>query len=116
MLVVGSGHSAFNALLELAELARSILLTRLLWPSAALTSSSCLEAGNGTLCLHAAKLGQRIQALVEAGQVHLVTGVHIQKLYRTGAGILIAGEEERLGPVDEIIATTGFRPELSPAA
>ena len=59
------------------------------------------------------ELGRRIQSLVEGGQVRLVTGVRISALYKTGDGIVIAGEEQRLGLVDEIVATTGFRPNLS---
>ncbi len=39
--------------------------------------------------------------------------VRISALYETSDGTVIAGEEQRLGPVDEIIATTGFRPDLS---
>jgi len=39
--------------------------------------------------------------------------VQIHALTRTLEGIVIAGEEERIGPVDEIIAATGFRPDLS---
>lgn len=50
---------------------------------------------------------------MESGQVRLVTGVRISALYETSDGIVIAGEEQRLGPVDEIIAPTGFRPDLS---
>ena len=51
--------------------------------------------------------------MVERGRVHLVTGVSIEALARTRNGISIVGEEERIGPVDEVIATTGFRPDLS---
>jgi hypothetical protein len=60
-----------------------------------------------------AELGRRTYALVESGQTRLFTNVHIQALYETSEGIVIAGEEERLGPVDEIISTTGFRPDLT---
>ena len=113
VLVVGSGHSAFNALLELAELAQEHPATRLLW-AIRRTNLRQLFGGRERDVLPArGELGQRIQALVEGGQVQLVTGVHVQKLYQTGEGIVIAGEEERLGSVDEIIATTGFRPDLS---
>jgi hypothetical protein len=50
---------------------------------------------------------------VEDGKVQLVTGVQIEALRATGQGIIIVGEEQRIGPVDEIIAATGFRPDLS---
>jgi hypothetical protein len=59
------------------------------------------------------QLGERIHDLVESGRISLITNVHIQALRRSEQGILITGEEERIGPVDEMIATTGFRPDLS---
>jgi hypothetical protein len=39
--------------------------------------------------------------------------VQIQELRMTAEGIQIAGQEERLPPGDEVIATTGFQPDLS---
>src|SRR5258708_14595927 len=113
VLVVGSGHSAFNALLELAALAQEHPSTHLLW-AIRRTELHQLFGGRERDALPArGELGQRMQALVESGQVRLVTGVHIHLLHQTGEGIVIAGEEERLGPVDESIATTGLRPDLS---
>lgn len=113
VLVAGSGHSAFNALLELAELAREYPLTRLLWAIRRTDLRQLFGGGEKDALPARGELGRRIQTLVEGGQVRLVTGVHIQALSRTSEGLVIAGEEERLGPVDEIIATTGFRPDLS---
>lgn len=113
VLVVGSGHSAFNVLLELATLAKEYPSTRLLW-AIRRTDLRQLFGGRERDALPArGELGRRVQALVEGGQVRLVTGVRIQALSQTHEGIVVAGEEERLGPVDEIIATTGFRPNLS---
>jgi thioredoxin reductase len=113
VLVVGSGHSAFNALQELAALAQEYPATRLLWAIRRTDLRQLFGGGERDALPARGELGRRVQVLVESGQVRLVTGVHIQALSRTDAGIVIAGEEERLGPVDEIIATTGFRPDLS---
>jgi len=113
VLVVGSGHSAQNALLELVVLAQEYPSTRVLWAIRRADLSQLFGGGKQDALPARGELGLRVQALVERGQVRLVTGVHIQALYRTSEGIVIAGEEERIGPVDEIIATTGFRPDLS---
>ncbi len=113
VLVVGSGHSAFNALLELAELAREHPATRLLWAIRRTDLHQLFGGGERDALPARGELGRRIQNLVESGQVRLVTGVRISALYETSDGVVIAGEEERLGPVNEIIATTGFRPDLS---
>ena len=114
VLVVGSGHSAFNALLALAVLAQEHPSTRLLWAIRRADLHQLFGGGEHDALPARGELGQRIRALVESGQVRLVTRVHIQALEQTSEGIVIVGEEERLGPVDEIIATTGFRPDLSP--
>jgi thioredoxin reductase len=113
VLVVGSGHSAFNALLELATLAQEHPSTCLLWAIRRTDLHQLFGGGQRDALPARGELGRRIQALVEGEQVRLVTGVRIQALYKTSEGIVIAGEEQRLGPVDEIIATTGFRPDLS---
>ncbi len=113
VLVVGSGHSAFNALLELAELAREHPATRPLWAIRRSDLGQLFGGGENDALPARGALGLRMQDLVESGQVRLVTSVRISALYETGDGIAIAGEEQRLGPVDEIIATTGFRPDLS---
>jgi thioredoxin reductase len=113
VLVVGSGHSAFNALLELAELARQYPATRLLWAIRRTDLGQLFGGGERDALPARGALGLRMQELVESGQVRLVTGVRISALHENGDGIVIAGEEQRLSPVDEIIATTGFRPDLS---
>jgi thioredoxin reductase len=113
VLVVGSGHSAFNALLELAELAREYPATRLLWAIRRTDLGQLFGGGEQDALPARGALGQRMRELVESEQVHLVTGARIQALSQTEEGIVIAGEEERLGPVNEIIATTGFRPDLT---
>ena len=113
VLVVGSGHSAFNVLLELTELAQEYPTTHLLWVIRRTDLHQLFGSGERDALPARGELGQRIQSLVEGGRVRLVTGVHIQALSQTGEGIVIAGEEDRLDPVDEIIAATGFRPDLS---
>ncbi len=113
VLVVGSGHSAQNALLELTTLAQEHPSTRLLWAIRRADSHQLFGGGERDALPARGELGRRIQALVESGRVRLFTNVHIQALHESGEGIVIAGEEERLGPADEIIATTGFRPDLS---
>jgi hypothetical protein len=40
--------------------------------------------------------------------------MRITKMERTADGIIVSGKERSLNPVDEIIAATGFRPDLEP--
>jgi hypothetical protein len=45
--------------------------------------------------------------------LNLVTGVRITRLEPTPEGIVVTGQDVVLPPVDEIIAATGFRPDLN---
>jgi thioredoxin reductase len=114
VLVVGSGHSAFNALLDLATLAEQASGTIVTW-AVRRTDLRGLFGGGAADALPArGALGSRLRALVESGVVRLVTGLRITRLTRTPDGVVITGDDQILPPVDEIIATTGFRPDLAP--
>jgi thioredoxin reductase len=113
VLVVGSGHSAQQTLLALAELAEQEPATQLVWAIRRASVQLMFGGGANDGLPERGQIGSRSQSLVESGQVRLVAGVKIEALTRTAEGIVIVGEEARIGPVDEIIATTGFRPDLS---
>jgi thioredoxin reductase len=113
VLVVGSGHSAQNTVLDLARLAEQAPGTIVLWAIRRPAAQQMFGGGKQDALPERGRLGARSQALIVQGQVQLFTGVQIHALVQTREGIVIAGEEERIGPVDEIIAATGFRPDLS---
>ncbi|GHO74405.1 flavoprotein [Ktedonobacter sp. SOSP1-85] len=111
VLVVGSGHSAFNALLDLEVLAREVPTTQIFWAIRHSDTGQMYGGGENDALAERGQLGTRIRALVERGHVRLVTNVQIRKLVQTEEGISLVGYEETLPAVDEIIATTGFRPD-----
>ena len=115
VLVVGSGHSAFNVLLDLVDLADSAPGTSITWairrPGDHL--SHLFGGGINDALPARGELGARVQRLVEAGRLNLMTGVRITRLERTPEGIVVTGQDAVLPPVDEIIAATGFRPDLN---
>lgn len=113
-LVVGSGHSAFNVLLDLGELAASAPGTMLTW-AVRRTELGALYGGGEADALPArGDLGARLRALVNRGRVRLVTGFRTAQLRRSGAGVqAIDADQVAHGPFDEIIAVTGFRPDLT---
>lgn len=113
VLVVGSGHSAFNALLDLATLARDAPGTTVAW-AIRRTDLRQLYGGQGQDALPArGGLGAQLRALVEGGAVELVAGFQATRLVATPDGIVVVGMDRVLAPVDEIVAATGFRPDLS---
>jgi len=114
VLVVGSGHSAFNTLLDLAGLKREVPATQIVW-AIRRTDVGLMFGGGRKDALEArGALGDRLRHLVESGTVPLELGVRIARVSSTAAGVVVESDAgARLGPVDEIVVTTGFRPDLS---
>jgi thioredoxin reductase len=117
VLVAGSGHSAFNAILDLAALAEQEQGTSVTWVvrrprSDVPTGRLYGGAANDALPARGA-LGQRIRALVERGVVQLIAGWRTDRLARTPDGIVAFAGDQSLAPVDEIVVATGLRPDLA---
>lgn len=112
VLVVGSGHSAFNALLDLAALAEHEPDTTVTWVVRRTQIGQLYGGGANDLLPERGRLGQRLRRLVADGVVRVVMGFKIAALRRTDQGVAVVGEHETL-LADEIIATTGFRPDLA---
>lgn len=116
VLVVGSGHSAFNVLIDLVRLADESPGTEITWAirKPANRLQNLFGGGENDALPARGELGARVRALVEQGRLTLETNVRITKLDRTGSGIVVSGPDKVLAPVDEIIGATGFRPDLEP--
>jgi hypothetical protein len=113
VLVVGSGHSAFNVLLDLVELSTQIAGTEIVW-AVRRTHVGQLFGGEAHDSLPArGELGSRIRRIVDEGRARLITGFQVAALTRSGQSVIVSSENQTLPPVDEIIAATGFRPDLS---
>jgi thioredoxin reductase len=113
VLVVGSGHSAFNAVLDLATLADEEPSTNITWVVRKADMRHVYGGGANDVLAARGELGLRVQQLVKTGVVRLVTSFKVQRLVAEGKRVVVVGERETVGPFDEIIATTGFRPDMS---
>jgi thioredoxin reductase len=111
VLVVGSGHSAFDVLIDLAELQATPITWLVRRPFA---DAKYGGAENDALPARGA-LGTRMRELVDRGAVTQVV-LRIAALRTTPDGVYVSdgARERELGPFDEIVATTGFRPDLAP--
>jgi thioredoxin reductase len=112
VLVVGSGHSAFNALSDLVELARHEPGTTITWVIRRGAPGQLFGGAASDQLPARGELGRRVEALVATGAVELVTGFRVARLQGTDAGIVVSSDTQTLPPVDEVIAVTGFRPDL----
>lgn len=112
VMVVGSGHSAFNVLLDLGRLAHAEPATRLYWVVRRATIDGLFGGGQDDQLEERGRLGTSMRALAKSGVLTIVPGFAIDRLDTTDNGIVAIAEERRLPPVDEIVAVTGFRPDV----
>jgi len=113
VMVVGSGHSAFNALIDLGRLADELPTTRITWVVRRADMRQLFGGEANDMLPARGLLGTLVRKMVEAGSLTFVTGFKIHKLVRTSAGMVVSSLDRALPPVDEIIGATGFRSDLS---
>jgi hypothetical protein len=112
-LVVGSGHSAFTALLDLVALGERVPGTVVLWGIRRQGLDGLFGGGDADALPARGRLGQRLRALVAQQRMVLFTGLQLDRLTRTEHGIVAISRGQALPAVDEVVATTGFRPDLA---
>jgi thioredoxin reductase len=112
VLVVGGGHSAFNVLLDLGRLAHEAPATHVLWVVRRRTLDGVFGGGTNDQLEERGRLGLAMRALVNSGVLTIETGFALDRLERSADGVVAWAGERRLPPVDEIVAATGFRPDL----
>jgi hypothetical protein len=113
ILVVGSGHSAFNVLLDLAALVEAEPATRLMWAVRRPDIDGLFGGGERDQLEERGRLGVRMRDLARRGILELVKGFSITRLEAAAGGIVVSSEGRSLEPVDEVVATTGFRPDVT---
>ena len=116
-LVVGSGHSAINVLLELIELSDENPETEIVWALRKKQMQSVYGGESADSLPARGALGSRIRAMVEGDRLKVMAPFHISLVSAEGEGLNVAGKldgcEFTLTGVDEIISNTGSRPDTS---
>ncbi|MBL9100874.1 MAG: FAD-dependent oxidoreductase [Myxococcales bacterium] len=113
VLVVGSGHSAFNALIDLATLVSQDPTTTIDWVVRRTDLSRAFGGGTNDQLAARGQLGDTVKDLAARGVMRIHTGFAVEYVEHNPAGLVVASGEKRLGPFDEIIVATGFRPDLT---
>lgn len=116
-LVVGAGHSAANALLALADLAREAPGTSLVWAVRSPALTRVFGGGDADALPARGALGSSLRQLRDSGGLAFHAGLRITRIERhdgrlTVLGIDAGGRAQRLAGIDEIICATGQRPDL----
>ena len=113
VLVVGGGHSAFNALQDLVRLTQEAPQTKVLWAIRGNSLERILGGGANDQLEERGKLGLTIRQLLNDGVIELFKNVAIDQVSGNGHGLVVKAGDQILPPVDEIIVATGFRPDMS---
>jgi hypothetical protein len=112
VLVVGSGHSAFNAILDLVALREFEPATEVAWAIRGAAPGRKYGGGGADELPARGALGWAIRGLVEDGSIELHAGFQTRRV----GGLddrLVLTDGGRILVADEVIAATGFRPDLS---
>ena len=111
VLVVGSGHSAFNAILDLVALRDSEPATEIVWAIRGGAPDRSYGGGGDDQLPARGALGATVRGLVADGSVEVVAGFHTRSISAPDGRLVVEDATRRL-VVDEVIAATGFRPDL----
>ena len=117
-LVVGMGHSAANTLLNLAQLAREVPGTEVVWAIRGTDARRLYGGGADDQLPDRGRLGTDLRSLVLSGAIEHLTGFSVTRLEQVGGGtVMVVGDtadgERRIDGVHNVAAATGFRPDLA---
>lgn len=118
-LVVGMGHSAANTLVALAQLAREVPGTRIVWAIRGQSARRVFGGGSADQLPDRGRLGSDLADLVTAGALEHVTGFSTRELRiePDGETVTVVGDTpdgiRELTEVHNVAAATGFRPDVA---
>jgi cation diffusion facilitator CzcD-associated flavoprotein CzcO len=113
VLVIGGGHSAANALLDLARLAETDSVLQLTWAVRSGNLVRMFGGGADDKLPARGQLGIELKHLVESDRLNLVMSFSAIRVDETPAGATVtASDGTTIGPFDRIIVATGLRPDL----
>ena len=116
VMVVGAGHSALNALLELTELQESAPATRILWVTRRDQVESAFGGGEADALPARGALGTRARQAVADGRIEVLSPFRVSALSRRADGrIAVKGtlrDHQVSVEADRLIVATGFRPDF----
>lgn len=114
VVVIGSGHSAMTAVIQLGEVVRQDPSATVTWVLRRGVVGDTFGGGAADELPQRGALGVRSREAVDAGLVALQTGFRTERVDLTGGRAVITAEDGRAVPAaDHVMVLTGFRPDLS---
>ena len=115
VLVVGSGHSAFNVILDLVALAERTPGTQIVWAMRKDNLDSIWGGGAADALSARGELGQRARRAVDSGKLRVMSPFRIRSIAKRDTRLEVHGALREMPVsvvVDRIVVCTGFRPNL----
>ena len=117
VLVVGSGHSSINAILELDKLKDKYPGTEINWVLRKKNIRDVYGGQENDALEARGALGIKIEELVNNDRVNVYTPFQIQQIAKKNERLTVIGfqgdQQFALPPIDEIISNAGSRPDFS---
>ena len=112
--VLGGGHSAIGTLIDLARLKDEVPGTEIVWLLRGEDPAKSFGGGSADQLAARGALGSAFATLVASGRITSETGFKASRIARDGEKLIVsaAGCVGRHVAVDELVVSTGFRPEL----
>lgn len=114
VMVVGSGHSALNTLLDLARLAQDEPQTAIVWALRGANMQRVYGGGENDALPARGQLGSLMRRAVTAGDIEILAPFRISTIEDQGSGLLVGGALDgafHSVDVEELIICTGARPD-----
>ncbi|MBR0966795.1 NAD(P)-binding domain-containing protein [Bradyrhizobium diazoefficiens] len=114
--VLGAGHSAVGTLIDLVHLADEAAGTQVIWLLRGADPAKAFGGGRNDKLAARGELGSTFAALVAAGKIRVETGFGVTHLSESEGRLRIAAGGccgARSVVADELIVSTGFRPDFS---
>ncbi len=114
VVVIGSGHSAMTAVIELAEIVARDPSTTVTWALRRGVVGDTFGGGAADELPQRGALGVRSREAVDDGRVTLLSGFRTERIDVADGRVTVIAEDGRSLPVaDHVVVLTGFRPDLS---
>ena len=114
--VLGGGHSAVGTILDLVALKEEAPDTDITWLVRGEDTERSFGGGDNDQIEARGALGTKFKHLIEGGKIRIESGFYLSHIARQTDGLKInsgAIEEDKYVTVDELVVSTGFRPDYS---
>ncbi|MFJ6414399.1 NAD(P)-binding domain-containing protein [Terribacillus saccharophilus] len=113
-VVIGSGHSALNTLLNLAELKEDQPSTKISWILRRESPVSAFGGEEQDQLAARGALGSSAHKLVEQGVIDVFAPFNVEEINYDGSNYTLSSKEGNIiSTVDQIVVNTGARPDFS---